>query len=239
MRIGFMTASVLALLASLAAIGGAGDKQRDNTPPPGFTALFDGTDLKGWQGAIDVRQRQKLSGDALAQAQKATDAKTLPHWTVVDGVLINDGKGGNLATVKDYTDFELLCDWNIEPAGDSGIYLRGVPQVQIWDSERLKANLAADKDKGSGGLWNNPAGAKGKQPTKNADKPAGEWNHFRIIMKGDNVSVYNNGVLVVDQAPLTAYKPLPAKGPIELQAHPKNDGNYGKIRFKNIYIKEL
>jgi hypothetical protein len=236
MRIGLMTVALFGVLASLVTAGG--DK-KDNMPPPGFTALFDGRDLKGWQGAIDVRQRQKLSAEALEKAQNTANDKILPHWTIENGALVNDGKGGNLATVRDFTDFELLVDWQIEPLGDSGIYLRGVPQVQIWDSATLKGGLAADKDKGSGGLWNNPKGSPGKDPIKNADKPAGEWNHFRILMKGENVTVYLNNTLVVDSAPLTAFKPLPAKGAIELQQHPKQDGSHGKILFKNIYIKEL
>jgi hypothetical protein len=211
-----------------------------NTPPKGFTALFDGKTLNGWQGAIDVRHRQKTSPEVLEKEQKAVNAKALPHWKVVDGVLVNDGQGANLATVKDYTDFELLVDWKIEPEGDSGIYLRGVPQVQIWDSESLMGSLAVDKGKGSGGLWNNPPKSKGKDPIKKADKAPGEWNSFRIIMKGQDVTVYLNGELVVDKAPLTAYKPLPDKGAIELQQHPKQNGKgFGNIMFRNIYIKEL
>jgi hypothetical protein len=229
------------LAVLLGGLGLAADKaeRKDNTAPEGFTLLFNGKNLDGWQAAIDVRQREKLSGEALEKAQKAANDKALPHWTVEEGVLVNDGKGGNLATVKDFTDFELLADWKIETAGDSGIYLRGVPQVQIWDSDVLKGNLEADKGKGSGGLWNNPKGSKGKDPLKKADKAPGEWNSFRILMRGEEVTVYLNGELVVDKAPLTAYKPLPAKGPIELQQHPKQDGTLGKIQFKNIYIKEL
>jgi len=238
MRIWTTAGGVFVLLASLVPMGGAGDK-KDNMPPAGFTALFNGKDLTNWQGAIDVRQRQKLSGEDLEAAQKKTDERVLSHWKVEGGVLINDGKGGNLATVKDYTDFELLVDWKIEPLGDSSIYLRGVPQVQIWDSDTLKGNLVADNGKGSGGLWNNPKGSKGKEPLKKADKAPGEWNRFRIIMKGENVTVYLNGELVVDQAPLTAYNPLPANGAIELQQHPKQDNTTGNIEFKNIYIKEL
>jgi len=241
MRTLLLTGGMLAALASLVSVGGAGDKKRpDNVPPKGFTALFNGKDLKGWQGAIDVRKRQALEGDSLERLQKEVDVKVLPHWTVEDGVLVNDGKGGNLATIKDFTDFELHVGWKIEPLGDSGIYLRGVPQVQIWDSASLKGGLAADKDKGSGGLWNNAKGSKGKDPIKNADKAPGEWNHFRIIMKGKDATVYLNGVLVVDQAPFTVNGwPMPDKGPIELQQHPKQDGSHGKIQFKNIYIKEL
>ena len=70
------------------------------------------------------------------EKQKEANDKILPHWTVKDGVLDYDGKGNSLQTVKDYGNFELFVDWKIEPKGDSGIYLRGNPQVQIWDNPR-------------------------------------------------------------------------------------------------------
>jgi hypothetical protein len=199
----------------------------DNTPPPGFTALFNGKDLAGWQGLVELPQRAKLSPEQLAQKQKEANEKFLPHWTVKAGVLHYDGKGNSLQTAKDYGDFELWVDWKIGPKGDSGIYLRGNPQVQIWDP--------AEHPEGSGGLFNNQKNPN--KPLKKADKPAGEWNTFRIIMKGDKVTIYLNGELVVDNVPLENYwekgKLLPARGPIELQHHDH------PLEFKNIYIKEL
>jgi hypothetical protein len=230
-----------ALLAGFAALSGraADDKAgpNDNVPPKGFTALFNGKDLANWHGLIPINQRAKLSGDALAAAQKKADEKTLPHWTVTDGILYYDGKGDSLQTAKDYGNFELLIDWKIEPKGDSGIYLRGQPQVQVWDSDNSPGAKGEDKSSGSGGLWNNPPGSAGKKPIKKADKAPGEWNSFRITMVGDKVTVYLNGELVVDKAALHPYKPfndkLPERGPIELQHH----GD--KLWFKNIYIKEL
>jgi Domain of Unknown Function (DUF1080) len=108
--------------------------------------------------------------------------------------------------------------------------------VQIWDyTEEAKFKLGADK--GSGGLWNNSPGAPGKDPLVKADKPFGEWNKFRIIMKGENVTIYLNDKLVVDNAKLENYydrkQPVPEKGPIQLQTHG------GEIRWRNIFIKEL
>ena len=73
------------------------------------------------------------------------------HWKAVDGILVFDGKGRSLCTAKDYGDFEMLVDWKIEKKGDSGIYLRGSPQVQIWDADQ-----GGEGNKiGSGGLYNN------------------------------------------------------------------------------------
>jgi hypothetical protein len=196
----------------------------DNTPPPGFQALFNGKDLTGWQGLVVITQRAKLTPEQLGVKQKEANAKILPHWTVKDGILHYDGKGNNLQTAKDYGNIEMYVDWKINKKGDSGIYLRGNPQVQIWDNPI-----------GSGGLFNNKKNPK--DPLKVADKPVGQWNRFHIVMRGDRVTVHLNDVLVVDNTPLENYweskKPLPARGPIELQHH----GD--PLWFKNIFIKEL
>jgi hypothetical protein len=230
----------LACLLGLAGPGGADEKAgpKDNTPPAGFTALFTGKDLSGWQGLVELPERARLlkkGPAALAARQKEANARILPHWTVRDGILHYDGKGNSLQTAKDYGNFELYVDWKIGPKGDSGIYLRGNPQVQIWDSDHAPTARGPDKGSGSGGLWNNKKHPN--RPLKKADKPVGQWNTFRILMKGDRVTVWLNGVKVVDDTPLENYwergKPLPARGPIELQHH----GD--PLWFKNIYIKEL
>lgn len=230
----------------------------DNIPPEGFTALFNGKDLSGFYGwgTRDPRDLAKLSPAAVADYKKksvegGTNPKGKPitdhlnaHWKVENGELVNDGDGLYATTEKEFGDFELLVDYKMQPKGDSGIYLRGVPQVQIWDftKEGGKWNLGADK--GSGGLWNNSPGAPGKDPLVLADKPFGEWNHFRIVMKGERVSVWLNDKLVVDDAVMENYFekkkdsegkriPIFARGPIQLQTHGS------EIRWKNIFIKEL
>ena len=215
---------------------------RAGEPPEGFKSLFNGKDLSGWHGwAIHAKesnpeQLAKLSPEARAKKifDWTQDAKE--HWSVEDGVLVNDGNGAFLATDKSYGDFELLIDYKTVPKADSGIYLRATPQVQIWDyTDKEKFKLGADK--GSGGLWNNAAGAKGKDPLVKADNPLGEWNHFRIRMVGDKVTVYLNDKLVVDHASMANYwdrsKPIADKGPILLQTHG------GEIRWKNIFIREI
>ena len=128
-------------------------------------------------------------------------------------------------------DFEMYVDWKIMPQGDAGIYLRGTPQVQIWDTSRRDAGAEV----GSGGLYNNA-----KYPSKPlalADNAIGDWNTFHIIMKGDKVTVYLNGVLVTDSTVLENYwdrnQPIFPKEQIELQAH----GNH--VTYRNIYIKDL
>jgi len=158
------------------------------------------------------------------------------HWRVENGELVNDGSGRYATTEKDYGDFELLVEYKTVPKADSGIYLRGVPQVQIWDHTNEK-EFRNGADKGSGGLWNNSAGAPGKDPLVLADRPFGEWNKFRILMVGSRVTVWLNDKLVVDHANLENYydrkTPVPAKGPIELQTHG------GEIRWRNVFIREI
>jgi len=211
---------------------------RSQTPPPGFTALFNGKDLTGWRGGetFDHRKYLEMPADKRAEQDAKWTADMKQHWRVENDELVNDGNGKYATTEKDYGDFELLLEYKTVAKADSGIYLRGVPQVQIWDStEKEKVNLGADK--GSGGLWNNSAGAPGKDPLVLADKPFGEWNKFRILMVGARVSVWLNDLLVVDHARLENYydrkTPVPAKGPIELQTHG------GEIRWRNLFLREI
>ncbi|MCC2670481.1 MAG: hypothetical protein K0Q72_2952, partial [Armatimonadetes bacterium] len=201
--------------------------------PQGFKALFNGKDLTNWQGLIELPKRDKMSPAERKAAQAQADELMRQHWSVENGVLIYDGKGQSLQTVKDYANFEFYVDWKILPKGDSGIYLRGNPQVQIWDP--TGPALANGKFIGSGGLYNNQ-----KNPSKPivvADKPVGEWNTFYIKMVGDRVTVKLNGQTVVDDTPLENFwergKPLPTTGPLELQHH----GN--RLEFRNIYVKTL
>jgi hypothetical protein len=230
-----ITTSALTLLAIVFFC--AATRAADNTPPEGFTALFNGKDLTNWKGLLkppldNPARRAKLSQDALAKAQQEADENMRKHWKIEDGALVFDGhrEGRSLATAKDYGDFELYVDWKILPEGDSGIYLRGSPQVQIWDT----ANQAAG-GVGSGGLYNNQKHPS--KPSKVADKPVGQWNTFWIKMVGDKVWVKLNGELVVDGVVMENYwerdKPIYPTGQIELQNH----GN--PLYFKNIYIKEL
>jgi hypothetical protein len=212
-----------------------GAAEADADVPAGFVALFNGKDLSGWKGLVgNPLTRTKMSPTELATAGQAADQRMRAHWQVVDGVLEFDGKGDSLCTVKDYGDFEMFVDWKILPAGDSGIYLRGSPQVQIWDTEH-KPLEKHGADKGSGSLWNNKRHSR--FPLVKADNPVGQWNTFYIKMRGDRVTVKLNGKLVVDNVVLENYwdpeKPLPATGQIELQNH----GN--TLWFRNLYIREL
>ena len=239
---------------------------KNNVPPQGFVALFNGIDLKGWYGwgTQDPQDFRNMSPEEKLEYKKKSIYGGLlnkkgvdagdhinAHWRVDNDELVNDGKGLYLTTDKEYGDFELLVDYKMQPLGDSGIYLRGIPQVQIWDStEEKKFKLGADR--GSGGLWNNKRN-EGKYPLVRTDRPFGEWNHFRIKMIGERVTVELNGEIVVQNAVMDNFfahrkkkntgntsesisllvPPVPPRGPIQLQTHGS------EIRWRNIYIREI
>jgi len=181
--------------------------------PPGYTPIFNGQDFTGWSGWDD--------GDG--------------HWSVEDGVIVNDGAGEFLTTAREYGDFDLILEYRTVAGADSGVYLRGCPQVQIWDTTEAGGKWGIGADRGSGGLWNNQKWSN--VPSKLMDKPFGEWNQLRMRMIGARVSVWMNGELVVDHVPLENHwnrnKPVPARGPIQLQTHG------GEIRWRNLVIHEI
>jgi len=201
----------------------------------GFVSMFNGKNLDGWQGMLlngNPINIAKLSDKERAKLQVEANKKMHENWSVRDGQIIFNGKGANLVSKKIYKDFELIVDWKITKKGDSGIYLRGTPQVQIWDTSRVEVGAQV----GSGGLYNNNKDNI-RDPLKVADNPINEWNTFRITMIGQNVTVYLNGELVVDNVRMDNYWdrsiPIFESGTIELQAH----GN--ELAFRDIYVREI
>lgn len=198
----------------------------------GYLSIFNGKDLSGWHGLVkNPILRAKMTKEEMAKAQTEANVKMLTNWAVKDGCIVFNGDGDNLCTQKLYGDFEMIVDWKISKHGDSGIYLRGSPQVQIWDTSRVDVGAQV----GSGGLYNNQ-----KNPSKPlvlADNAIGDWNTFRIKMEGDRVTVLLNGILVVDNVVMENYWdrsiPIFARDAIELQAHGTD------LAFRNIFVKEL
>jgi len=210
----------------------------DPVPPQGFRALFNGKDLTGWHG-LNPHAVAKLEGEKLeAGLQKERDEFD-KHWRVENAELVNNGTGPYATTDEEFGNIELLVDYQTVPKADSGIYLRGTPQVQIWDITQVfnPQKPTRRPHLGSGGLFNNTEGTPGRDPLVLADKPFGEWNSFRILQVGDITSIWLNDKLVVDHAIMENYwkkdQPLPAQGPIMLQTHG------GEIRWRNIFVREI
>ena len=207
----------------------------ENEQSGGYVSMFNGKNLDGWKGLVaNPIQRAKMTPRQLAAAQKKADEQMALDWKVEEGLIIFDGQGfDNLCTEKQYGDFEMLVDWKLfdGPEPDAGIYLRGTPQVQVWDTARV----AVGAQVGSGGLYNNQKHMS--KPLKVADQKVGEWNTFRIRMVGERVSVWLNGELVTDNVVLENFwdrsQPIFPVEQIELQAHGS------KVAYRDIYIKEI
>jgi len=223
--------AALCILCTLATAQAA-----EPTPPEGFRALFNGRDLTGWHG-LNPHSVAKLEGEKLAAGLQKQRDEFADHWRVDDGELVNVGTGPYATTDEEFGDIEFHIEYKTVAKADSGIYLRGTPQVQIWDYTKEGGKWDRNADKGSGGLFNNTKGSPGQLPLVLADKPFGEWNAFRIRQVGDLTWVWLNDKLVVDGAVMENYwdrtKPLPAKGPIMLQTHG------GEIRWRNLFVREI
>ncbi len=210
----------------------------DPAPPNGFRAIFNGKDLSGWHG-WNPHTSAKLAGEKLEANLKLQREDFAKHWQVENGELVNAGTGPYATTETVFGDIELLIEYKTVAHADSGIYLRGCPQVQIWDKTQIFDEKKPDRKPhlGSGGLFNNTPNTPGRDPLVLADKPFGEWNAFRIRQIGACTWVWLNDKLVVDGNPMENYwdgaKALPAKGPIMLQTHG------GEIRWRNIFIREI
>lgn len=219
------------LLTPLTALDAA-----DPAPPEGFRPIFNGEDLTGWYGNNPhITAKAENPGQAIEEQQD----EFREHWSVENGELVNDGHGPYATTKEEFGDIEFHVDYKTVAKADSGIYLRGTPQVQIWDTtlEGGKTGEPRFAERGSGGLFNNAADAPGKHPLVHADKPFGEWNQLRIRQIGSRTWVWLNDQLVVDGAVMENYwdrsEPLPAKGPLMLQTHG------GEIRWRNLFVRDI
>jgi len=178
--------------------------------------LFNGQDLDGWE---------------------LTNPKARNGWSVKDGVLDNnpekkEGKlhigYGNLRTVREFEDFNLTLEVKVPPNGNSGIYLRGIYEVQVSDTYGKPLD-----SHNMGGIYSRIA------PSVAAEKPAGEWQTFDITLADRHVNVILNGKTIVDNAPLEGctggalwsdeFRP----GPIYLQ------GDHTAVEYRNIVLKPI
>ena len=206
--------------------------------PEGFEALFNGENLDGWF-AMKTANPQVFA-DLSTEDQQAKIAEfekmTGKSWRVEDGQIINDGKGPYLTTKRNFRDFELMIDFKLEAGGDSGVYLKATPQVQVWDTTH-EPSFKHGSEKGSGGLWNNSKGSPAKFPLVNADNPVGQWNTLRILQLGARTSIWLNDKKIVDHQIMENFwarkLPLIASGPIKLQTHG------GKMYWRNVFVREI
>ena len=201
-----------------------GKKLPDVPPAPDMSAvkygepvtLFNGTDLSGW---------------------KLTNEKQTNGFKVVDGLLVNDPvqtegqphiSYGNLRTVQEFEDFNLKLEVNVPAGSNSGVYLRGMYEIQVMDSYKKELD-----SHNMGAVYSRV------KPVTGAEKPAGEWQSMDITLCDRHITVVLNGVKIIDNQPV--YGPTGGAlksdvftpGPIYLQ------GDHGKVSYRNIILTPI
>jgi hypothetical protein len=178
--------------------------------------LFNGKDLTGWK-LINEKQKNGFS--------------------VVDGMLTNDPvqvegaahvSYGNLRTDQEFEDFNLKLEVNVPAGSNSGVYLRGMYEIQVVDSYKKELD-----PHNMGAVYSRI------KPTVGAEKPAGEWQTMDITLCDRHATVILNGIKIIDNQPI--YGPTGgaiksdvfAAGPIYLQ------GDHGKVSYRNIVLTPI
>ncbi len=177
--------------------------------------LFNGKDLSGWK-LINPNQEN--------------------GFKVEDGILINDPvqkegqhlSYGNLRTEEEFEDFNLTLEVNIPEGSNSGVYLRGMYEIQVVDSYGKEPD-----SHNMGALYSRTT------PLEAAEKPAGEWQTMDITLCKRHVTVKLNGTTIIDNQPV--YGPTGgaisadvfSPGPIYLQ------GDHGKVLYRNLVLKPI
>ena len=178
--------------------------------------LFNGKDLTGWK-LIDESQKNGFS--------------------VVDGILSNnpaqtEGQPhisyGNLRTVDVFNDFNLKLEVNVPEGSNSGVYLRGLYEIQVLDSYKKELD-----PHNMGAVYSRI------KPTVGAEKPAGTWQSLDITLCDRHISVILNGTKIIDNQPVfgptggAIISDVNAAGPIYLQ------GDHGVVQYRNIVLTPI
>jgi hypothetical protein len=198
-----LTLPLLVALLSLTALH-AEEGLSPEEKTAGFKPLFNGKDFTGW----------RFSGG------KEDGAREAPNWKVKDGVIHLTGGGSpHLATDQEYGDFELRLEWRaLRDKYNSGLYIRSGQKIganQINLAKGAEGNLIGGK-------------VTGARAVPDLQKPAGEWNDWRVLAQGDKVSFWCNGKLAWEATGLK-----PARGYIGLQA----EG--APMEFRNLRLREI
>ena len=203
-------------------------------------SLFNGKDLAGWViigGPHWAEVKSKRPEGGQVEGWVAVDEGVSNGWSAQDGVLVNDPvqhegqphvRYGNIATVDEFEDFNLTLEVNVIPDGNSGVYLRGIYEVQVLDS------FGKPLDRHNmGAIYGRTA------PSVSAEKPAGEWQTLDITLVDRHVTVKLNGKTILDNQPLMGctggalwsdeFQP----GPIYLQ------GDHTGVKYRNIVLRPV
>lgn len=222
----------LGALAGLLCAGSTAHTQNTLTAQEraaGWRLLFDGQSLSAWRGY----KRDSLPGG----------------WQAVDGALTRVAPAGDIVTREQFKNFELSLEWKVGPRGNSGVFYRAIegdseiywtaPEMQVLDDAGHPEEW---RSRSAGALYDMypaPAGVV---------KPAGEWNHARIVANGSHIEHWLNGRKVVEceigspdwerRLKASKFEPHPSFGK-SVEGHIGLQDHGDRVAFRNIKIREL
>lgn len=219
----------------------------------GWTPLFDGKDLSGWHG-LGKGQNEWLTTtgihwERLLGPTRLSAAGKGPGDRMLNGP---NGRTVNLVTDKKFGDMELYLEFMVAKGSNSGVYLHGLYEVQVFDSYGATEPMTSSDCGGIYHRWINNKGVGGSAPSRNAARRPGEWQSFHIWFRAPRfdasgkkienarfIRVVFNGLSIQDNVevdgPTRAAMGIPeaAENPLMLQ------GDHGPVAYRNIYVRPL
>lgn len=216
----------------------------------GWSPLLNGKDLSGWKGQGDWLTTTGILWDRLLGP---TRLRAVPGPTP-GGTMLNGptGRTTNLVTEESFGDIELYVEFMVAKGSNSGVYLHGLYEVQVFDSWKSDEPVTSSDCGGIYHRWINETGVGGSAPSRNASRKPGDWQSFYIAFRGPRfdasgkktanakfLRVVHNGFTIQKDVevdgPTRAAMNLPeaAKNPVMLQ------GDHGPVAYKNIYWRPL
>lgn len=219
----------------------------------GWEPLLDGTSLAGWQGC-DAKATNDWRVVRAIRYEPVLSPTQLPGRGTDGGVMLNGptGKTANLCTTSEFGDIELYVEFMLAKGSNSGVYLQGLYEMQIFDSWGTTEPLSSADLGGIYHQWIDNRGVGGSAPRVNAARRPGEWQSYQAWFRAPRfdaagkkteparfVRVLLNGQLVqqdVDVAGATRSaldRPEGPTGPLMLQ------GDHGPVAIRHVHMRPL
>ncbi len=218
----------------------------------GWRPLFNGRDLSGWHGQ-DGKPHGWITTRGVLWERLLAPTRLIPVPLPGDRMLNGpQGRANNIVTDEKFGDVELYLEFLIPKGSNSGVYLHGLYEVQIFDSYASPEPMKTSDCGAIYHRWIANRGVGGSPPSRNASRRPGEWQSFQIWFRAPRfdasgrkienarfVRVLHNGLSVQDnvevEGPTRAHMNIPEapENPLMLQ------GDHGPVAYRNIYIRPL
>jgi len=241
---------ILASFLVAASLAAAADFERPYQTGQGWRPLLTGRDFSGWQ-VRDGKPNEWITAAGVTvdpANPKALAAAKGPGLEIANSLA---GKGNDIYTTEKFGDVEVYVEWMIPKGSNSGVYLHGLYEVQVFDSY----GVPHPDESHAGGIyhqWINDKPVGGEAPRVNASRPAGEWQYFHIWFRAPRfdpsgkkvedakfIKVIYNGQVVHENAAIAG----PTRAHMEIPEAPVNpimlQGDHGPVAFRNIYVRSL